>query len=774
MYIYCTKAQIHKFILFSFLQFFCLYCFSNSIKDYKFHTLSPEGGFYYDGIKSIQQDREGFIWVIMADNLFRFDGYQFKSYYPHFQILDPTYSNWHFNETETDADGCLFIATNKGLFVYEPQNDSFKKIFKMAIRSLKIDSQRNLWLVSTSLGIFNQKENSFKQYGTSSGSLTNVTDLCSDEQEMIVGTSEGEIYQFDYHKKIFKQLCTLPEKSFIIKIKKHKNIAWILTENHGLYKLDCKTSSIIDHYDFFCTLNNASVPAKALYLDKNGYVWIGTQRGLYIMNPNSEKHTHFTNSEANRFSLPSNSIWTIKEDKQKNVWIGTYSGGLCYLNFQETHRFRTYKPNDKGLSNRVVSSFAEDKNFLWIATEGGGINRMSKKNSDFKYYTHIPGENSLAYNNVKSLVIDHSHNLWIAMFRGGLDCLSLKSSTFKNCSYDSQSNTSLLSMNLKKIILEADSGLWISYQNIGISFYSFKSKRFTHYKFDENRDSNNNSISDLCRGEKDDLWIINKGALYYMNVRNKKYKRITSDSISNLQIQTLCRDLSGNIWLGTRGNGLIRYNIENNQFYPIKDVLYRDMSSIYSLCVDDNNDIWIGTDNGLFKYGMKNNTFWSFDKEEGIQGTCFYPYSSLKGINGELYFGGTSGFTIIDPKQWKTNEFKPTAIVTDFYIDNEVIKPDTINSPLQQSIFRTTEITLNHNQKNFGFKISSNNYLIPEKNRFKYRLVGYDDRWIEIDATNRLISYSKIPPGTYTFEVKTANNDNIWNEKPTIIRIKRT
>ena len=86
---------------------------------------------------------------------------------------------------------------------------------------------------------------------------------------------------------------------------------------------DYQTLSIINHYSFFCTLNNEYVPSKTLYVDKNGYVWVGTQRGLYIMNPETEEYSHFTNSKSDIFTLPSNSVWTIEEDAQKNVWIGT-------------------------------------------------------------------------------------------------------------------------------------------------------------------------------------------------------------------------------------------------------------------------------------------------------------------------------------------------------------------------------------------------------------------------------------------------------------------
>lgn len=769
MGIWRKNHRIYKLILFICL-FFSLPCPAENIKNYKFHTLSPEGGFYYDGVKSIQQDSDGFIWIVMENDLFRFDGYQFKRYYSYFRMLD-TSDKWYFREVELDASGHLFVSTNKGLFIYDKVTDSFKRMFKPDVRSLKTDSRGNLWLLSASLGIFDIEKRTFFGMESEKGLLQNAVALCADGDEFITGTSNGEIYRFEYDKTQFELLSTLPDNQSIIQLKKFKDELWVLTESYGLYKLNYKTLSITNHYSFFCTLNNEFVPAKTLYVDKNGYVWIGTQRGLYIMNPESEEYTHFTNSKSDIFTLPSNSVWTIKEDAQKNVWIGTYSGGLCYLNFQETSRFRTFTPRENGLNHKVVSGFAENDDFLWIATEGGGINRMDKKTGEFKYYTHNPLMNSLTYDNVKSLVIDPSHNLWVAMFRGGLDCFSHNSSTFRRFNHKYRSDNRMLTNDLRKIILEADSGLWISYQSTGISFYSFASDRFTHYML--KKDNNNSSISDLCRGENDDLWIINNEELYYMDVSKKEFKKIVPDSVNSLRAQVLCLDKSGNVWVGTVGSGLVKYDVKENRFYSVNDILRYEVSTIYSLCADDENDLWMGTDNGLFKYNIEKNTFFRFDKKDGIQGIVFYPKACMKGKNGELYFGGTNGFTIVNPKEVLLSEFKPTAIITDFYIDNEIVKPDSTGSPLHQSISTTKEIALDYNQINFGFKISSNNYLIPEKNRFKYRLVGYDNRWIEIDATNRIISYAKVPSGTYTLEVMASNNDGVWNEVPTTIQIRR-
>ena len=769
MFRFRKNHTLYKLILFICLSF-SLPALAGNIKNYKFHTLSPEGGFYYDGVKSIQQDSDGFIWIVMENDLFRFDGYQFKRYYSYFRMLD-TSDKWYFRDVELDARGHLFVSTNKGLFVYDKITDSFKRMFKPNTMNIKTDSRGNLWLISASLGIFDVEKKTFFGMESEKGLLYNAVILCADEDELITGTSNGEIYRFDYDKMLFEQICALPDNQAIIERKKHGIELWVLTESYGLYKLDYQTLSIINHYSFFCTLNNEYVPSKTLYVDKNGYVWVGTQRGLYIMNPETEEYSHFTNSKSDIFTLPSNSVWTIEEDAQKNVWIGTYSGGLCYLNFQETSRFRTFSPRENGLNHKVVSGFAEDDESLWIATEGGGVNRMNKKTGEFRYYTHNPSRNSLTYDNVKSLVIDSSQNLWVAMYRGGLDCFSHKTSTFKRFNKDYRSDNGMLTNDLRKIILEADSGLWISYQSTGISFYSFATDRFTHYM--SKRDNNNSSISDLCRGKGDDLWVVNNEELYYMNVRTKEYRKIAPDSAYSLRAQALCLDETGNVWIGTVGSGLVRYDVKNNRFYSVNDILRYDVSTIYSLCTDDDNDLWMGTDNGLFKYNIEKNTFFRFDKKDGIQGIVFYPKACMKGKNGELYFGGTNGFTIINPKEVLLSEFKPTAIITDFYIDNAIVKPDSTGSPLHQSISTTREIVLDYNQINFGFKLSSDNYLIPEKNRFKYRLVGYDQRWIEIDATSRIVSYAKVPSGSYTFEVMASNNDGVWNDVPTTIRIRR-
>lgn len=177
--------------------------------------------------------------------------------------------------------------------------------------------------------------------------------------------------------------------------------------------------------------------------------------------------------------------------------------------------------------------------------------------------------------------------------------------------------------------------------------------------------------------------------------------------------------------------------------------------------------IFFALANGLYCYNIVGNRLMNFDKREDTQGQVYYPLACMKGMDGLIYFGGTNGFTVIDPKKISYNSYKPRAIISDFFIDHTSTHPHYL---FDNSLH---EIILEYDQTNFGFQFSSDNYHIPEKNRFKYRLRKYDDHWITTNAQNRIAMYSKVPAGTYYFEVYAANNDGVWSDTPTVIKVIR-
>ena len=197
----------------------------------------------------------------------------------------------------------------------------------------------------------------------------------------------------------------------------------------------------------------------------------------------------------------------------------------------------------------------------------------------------------------------------------------------------------------------------------------------------------------------------------------------------------------------------------------MKDALQRDVYSIYSICYSDGK-VWMGTDDGLCCYDTASERLMKFDKRENTQGQVYYPLAVLKGKDGKLYFGGTNGFTVVDPARISYNRYKPRAVISEFFVDHEPVHPKYGVS----DSFHT--IMLDYDESNFGFEFSADNYQIPEKNMFRYRLKGYNDGWITVDARQRTVMYSKVVAGTYFFEVCAANNDGVWGE-PTVIKVVR-
>ena len=733
-----------------------------SAEVYKFRTMSPDGGFYYDGVKAIEQDKEGFLWVMMDYELYRFDGYHYKKYYPYFASMAPT-KRWIFNNMASDSLGYLYVNTNNGLYRYEQSSNRLEKIFD-AVSHVRIDGNNNVWvryqnkwgILDTNTSTLNtpKYDKKIPDYGNTSFCLHN---------EDLYTFVYRKVYRFNYAENRFVLCLTLPDtvNGYIRFAQTYMGKLWVFVDKDGLYKIDLSTFKIEDHYEPLPEYDGYSL--RSFYIDKKGNIWFGTINGLYILDPSDKRITHYKHSITDPFSLPNNSVWEISEDRQSNVWIGTYSGKLCYVNINENSAFKTYHTQNSGLNYAPVSAFAEEQDYIWIGTEGGGINRMEKATGKITSYAD---KDKFTSNNIKSLLIDNNHNLWVSTFREGIDMYDSEHRKVRNYRYSKKDSLSLLVNNIRKTIIDGDSGMWIAYQYPipKISYFSFHSKTFTHYSLDNTH--NYNYLFDILRQGENTLWAISNEALYRMDTRTHVVEKIIPNDSTYLGLFTFCLDDSGNIWIGTIGNGLIRFDTNTSDFISQKGALRTDIYSIYSICYDKGN-VWMGTDDGLCCYNIESNQLMEFDKRDNTQGQVYYPLASMKGKDGLLYFGGTDGFTVVDPEKMSYNHYNPQAIISDFFIDHEAVQP----SYVQDDSLKT--IVLNYDQVNFGFQFSSDNYRIPEKNRFKYRLKGYNDSWIFANAQQRMAVYSKVPAGTYYFEVYASNNDGVWSEHPTVIKVVR-
>lgn len=727
---------------------------------YLFRTMSPAGGFYYDGVKSIEQDESGFIWVMMDYELYRFDGYHYKKYYPYFASMAPK-ERWIFHNMASDSSGHLYVNTNNGLYRYDQMSDRFERIFDM-VNHVRVDGSGHVWIryrkrwsiLDTDTGKITTPV-----YDMESLSDPDNTVFCLHNKDLYTFTKR-KVFRYNYAENKLVACLTLPgDPDREIRFAQARNgKLWVFIDQDGLYKVDLSTFRIEDHY--------ASLPwdkntLRTFRIDRKENIWFGTIGGIYILNTSDRNLTHYTHSDTDPFSLPTNSIWEIYEDRQSNIWIGAYSGILCYVNINENDSFETYNTKNSGLGHALVSSFAEDKDYLWIGTEGGGVNRMNKATGESSSFT---GSDSISSNHVKSLLIDPNDNLWVSTFMGGIDLYNSARHKVANFNHVDEDSTSLLVNNVRKIIPDGDAGMWVAYQYPApmVSHFSYSDKSFTHYSLDHTR--NYTYLFDILRQGENTLWAISNEALYRLDTRTHSVEKMVPDTYSGLY--TFCLDDSGNIWIGTIGNGLIRFDTNTSSFIPLKEDGQPDIYSIYSICYDNGN-VWMGTNEGLCRYSTTDNHLMRFGDEENTQGQVYYPLATMKGMDGLLYFGGTNGFTVVDPRKISHNSHRPKALITDFFIDHKAVHPRYVSDD------SLATIRLDYAQTNFGLQFSSDNYLIPEKSLFRYRLKGYNDSWITANAQQRTVMYTKVPAGTYYFEVYAANRDGLWSDKPTVIKIIR-
>ena len=763
--------HISKVILSVFFLFFISFTIQGEEhKNYKFREISPQGGFYYDGIQSIACDAYGFIWIMMDDNLYRFDGYDYKHYYRNFKQIDQTVY-WKFLSLSTDANQKLLVSTNNGLFRYKKESDSFEKVLDEALTSLASKGKNKIIAINDSkLKEYNLQTNEHKEYKFQNQALTKISSFFIGESKLYIASEDSKIYKSNLEGQNMFLMASLKDSAMIKQVEEHNGDLWVLSNYQKLLQLDNQTGEVKSSYDFFEIQQSQSL-VKMFLIDKFGEIWVASQRGVYILNPETGQLSNYRHNISDPYSLPNNSVWVLSHDLRGDIWIGMFSGRLCYVNLDEKERFLNFFPSKGGLNHSPVSCFSENSDYFWVGTEGLGVNQVDKKTLQFKYITADNSRQSISHNNIKSLAVDSLNRLWIGTYLGGLNCLDINTGKVKHYFADNNKE-GLLGNSIREIILDGSSGLWIMYQidELVLSYLSFKDESFKHYYFEES--DYDFRFFDFYKDKSGIIWIISHAQLYKLDPYQNKTEKINlnEDQSVFLNAQSLTKDNKGKIWVGTIDNGLYEYNTKTEEVVRHTGLLNFDVSFIFSMIFDDDDNLWLGTDNGLFKYNTHTKYLMNFNEKDGLQGRSYFPLACFKDSNRNLFFGGTNGFTKINLLDIIPNAIKPQVMISQFFINNKIYKEDRSSA---QSVFvAENELKLDYTQNSFGFTFSSDSYLYPEKNRFRYRLKNYDSDFNEVGYEGRTVFYSKIPPGNYILEVCASNNDGVWNDEVMQVFIK--
>ena len=706
------------------------------IKDFFEVELEPPGGYYeYPlafsrnmniSVTSIAEDQFGYLWIgTWSNGVIRFNPVNNTSIHL-YNIPDDenSISSNRVTQVMTSKDGTIWIGTfGNGLNKVELVNQSLEEQSSYHITHFK-----------------NEKDN------PNSLSDDKIISLFEDNDKTIwIGTYSGGLNRLNPDQRILNG-----EDPQFINYRTLEN-----TDN--------------------CLCNNTVME---IVMDNSGYLWLGTfGGGIDRFDKKNSSFVHFSNDPMDPYSLPENDILSLAVDRSGILWVGSHIGEgvtLVRENRAKISHLKNIPGNSNSLNDDVVWAILNDENGnLWIGTYSGGLNRYNYNTGTFKAFQNDPGNsNTLSDNHVRVIKKDRFNNLWIGTYNGGVNKFNTSTGKFTRYVQNDNVSNSISGNQIQDIFIESDSVIWVATFGSGLNKFYFDENSnisLPEVMVYRNDPSDTNSLSDdrtydIFMDDYGYLWIgTYGGGLDKMdrtgNFIHYKHEPRNPLSLSNDKVMVITEDSNHMLWVGTSGGGLNKFDRESKIFTRYSQINRLTSAVVYGILEDDSKNLWISTDNGLFKFDLNNENFTHFDLEDGLQSLEFNGGSYFKDKSGMMYFGGINGLNFFYPDSIRTNSFIPPVVITTINVLNTRIKGDV------------SEIILSHDQNFISFEFSALDYTNPKQNQYEFMLEGLDDGWNYADASRRIANYINLPAGEYTFHVAGTNSDGLWNRSGTSILI---
>jgi len=767
-------------------------------RELQFRNYTIDQGLSHSKVNCFLQDFQGFLWCGTNEGLNRFDGYTFTV----FRQEPGNHRSLSANLIRClveDRAGLIWIGTEDGgLNCFDRRDQTFLRFGADSsqgmvlsgdnINALALDSSGCLW-VGTEHGLdrIAADRRSVDHFRLPIASASNpatteeILSLALDRGGLLwLGTQNGGLLSFDPATKQFTPYRHDPSNFHSISDNEIHSVyedrqgnLWIGTAYGGVNRLDRTSGHFIKILPG--AENPESTTIRAILDDGRGSLWIGNRSGLYQMERQSGRITFHAHNPNNPHSLVQNSVQAIFQDKKGDLWIGT-RGGISFLNTTNLPfvHYRADAASRNCLNSQEVYALLEDRaGDLWFGTESGGLNHLDRRNGLFSYLTYEPGNpNCLSVNNIKALLQDRQGNLWIGTFNGGLNLLPHGSSArFIHYAHQPGNPASLANDNVLALLLDDSGDIWVGTDGGGLDRFDRHQSRFLHLLTPWHREGFAN-IRCLLRDRQGQLWMGgSQSKVGCLDVKSGDFRTIeVTAGGKDIEIRALLDDHNGKIWIGSIGAGLYSLETANQAIsaYTTADGLPSNI--IYGLLQDDAGQLWLSTSNGLCRFDPTTGKSKCYYKENGLQSNQFNYGAALRTRDGEFFFGGINGVTAFYPGDIRENTFVPPVVITNFTIFNRPVPIGGKNPILTRHISQTRSLALSYRDAVFSFEFVALNYALSEQNQYAYIMEGFEQEWNHVTG-RRFVTYTNLDPGAYTFRVKAANNDGVWNEEGASIHI---
>lgn len=740
------------------------------------HPLHLEKSYRQDYDLSAMRTPDGYLWIASNVGLKRYDGYNLRVF--QYDPKDPTsLGSPNVVRTFLHSDGSLWVIGSV-LSRYNAETENFTRYPLTDYRvmySIAEAENGDLWIGGDRFGLlrFNRESGaiSARFFHDRDPPLSIFRIIPEPGTGQLWLASNAGVLKFDpatgASTTYFNVPDTVSYRAIYGLAVDDDGQLWISTRG-GLFQVDPATRKVT-HYDAQPDVPGAlgTKDLTAIAADSQNNIWIGTEKqGAYRRDPATGVFVHYPASGYDEYRLPPASITDIYDDGRGSIWFVCGQHGVYRISqgLQKFQSFRHSFDSENSLGfNHVSGLFEDSQGYIWIGTDGNGVDRFDPRTYSFEHFRHDPADSeTLGSNAVLAIAEDNQGYIWLGTWAGGLNRLEPKTGKVKRYMHDPQAKDgqTLVENNVFRIHVDPLGRLVMAVGGSGLQIFDPRSNRFERVapRTSANpRGLRSENITDIQPTPEGNYWI---GG--YQGIEH--YSPKTGDAWGPEFPQThgvldLHLDGNGLLWAATE-HGLYRFHPSTGELvhFSTKDGLIDDF--VVGIEEDSLGFLWLGTRNGLVRFDPISKETEAFDHHDGLAGVQFNRFAHLRTREGLLYFGTNQGFSFFDPRNLPRNEFAPQVHFTELQINHQLQKPG--DSPwLERSLNRTSHLVLPSMADDIKISFSATNLIAPMKNRYRYRLLGRSDEWIE-STEQRSVQYSNLPPGDYTFQLIASNNDGVW------------
>jgi|GEM_PF-2005868 len=722
---------------------------------------------------SLLEDRDGFLWFGTDVGLWRYDGYDFRSFS---HIVPERIDTAMFQ----DSSGTLWIGAESGLIALDPATGLRRTYTQNPNRSGALSSST-----------FQYKKHVF----------------CEDSLGRLWVATDKGINRYDLPSDGFSVFTArgagLIDDYVTAMISSRDGTFWVASFR-GLQKFDPVSGRAIEY------VPGAPRNMYTLAEDTEGNLWIGAYLdGVYRMDAKTRRFTRYRKGTKPGTGLSSNIVTHLffPRGAPEELWIATFDGGLNILDTR-TGEVNAYQDDPNGpvpysISGSALSHIIQDRmGAILVLNEHGFLNRIDPATRRFTTLScTLAGPGGVPRAAAYSAWTDSAGRVWISAGTrkvGRFDPVLGKISRIADLP---EGNTGI-------VATESDGSAWIALEGSVARFDPVAGRIVESVRVDGLRLS---GISD--RTNPDLLWLGSANAgIVKVSKRSRRADRIPdpADGARGASPQRLIleQDYDGTIWVSAFGVGLQRFDPRTERFQRTYRAGASNLGNPAGFLRDQNGACWVSFQNaGPALFDPDTGTFTPFEKVAGqnwpargstsmladkagnlwISGNGsgeivrFNPstlelrlYTGVDGVapgtsetmnrhpvsgaDGSFWFPGMGGVTRFHPERIEDNPYIPPVHITGLYQEGEALVPaDPEASP--------GTVVLEADRNYFDFEAAVLNYRLSERNRYEYRLIGRDTKWID-GGTRRTGHYSGLGEGMYILEVRGSNNDGIRNDIP--------